>query len=75
VVLAPGETLLFFTDGVVERHGDDAPFGEEGLSALLVRTTGDVRSVVDAVARAVTANRRTVDDIAMLAVRATGTER
>jgi CHASE3 domain sensor protein len=75
VLLAPGETLLFFTDGVVERHGDDAPFGEEGLSALLVRTTGDVRSVVDAVARAVTANRRTVDDIAMLAVRATGTER
>jgi serine phosphatase RsbU (regulator of sigma subunit)/CHASE3 domain sensor protein len=73
VVLAHGETLLFFTDGVVERHGGDAPFGETGLAAMLAGLTdGDARSLVDAVARAASSNRRTVDDIAMLAVRAVG---
>jgi serine phosphatase RsbU (regulator of sigma subunit) len=73
VLLAPGETLLFFTDGVVERHGGDAPFGEQGLAVILSRHTGgDVQSLVDDVARAATANRHSVDDIAMLAVRASG---
>jgi serine phosphatase RsbU (regulator of sigma subunit) len=72
VLLAPGETLVFFTDGVIERHGDDAPFGEDGLAALLARNTGgDVQGLVAAVAHAATSNRRTLDDIAMLAIRAT----
>jgi CHASE3 domain sensor protein len=74
VLLAVGDALLFFTDGVIERHGGDAPFGEDGLAALVAgRGAADAQSIVDLVARAATAHRRTVDDIAMLAVRASGT--
>lgn len=37
VALEPGDLLLFFTDGVVERGGADARFGEAELEAFAAR--------------------------------------
>ena len=77
--IAPGDTLLVYTDGVTERrrggpHGDREQFGPDRLLAAAARAAGrPAAQVVDAVRRAVegfSADPRD-DDIALLAVRAT----
>lgn len=37
VPLSPGDLLLLFTDGVIERGGAEAPFGESALQALAAK--------------------------------------
>jgi sigma-B regulation protein RsbU (phosphoserine phosphatase) len=69
-VIAPGDTLLLFTDGVTEAAANDgSQFGAERLAAVL-RDAPDgspealVRSVVDTIA----AEARVLDDLTVLAL-------
>lgn len=71
--LAPGETCLFFTDGVAEAAGRHDRFGEERMQAVL-ETLGacDPEAQVEGLAMAVSQHLqdRSHDDIAILAVQA-----
>jgi serine phosphatase RsbU (regulator of sigma subunit) len=71
VVLDPGDTCLFFTDGVLEAPGFSEQFGEERLHEVLSgapRT--DVNAVVETVAMKLAEHvgDRAHDDIAILGV-------
>ena len=73
--LAPGDTLVLYTDGVTEERGDQGIFGEHGLAAVLEGAAGASASeIVDRIERAVLAHGsgEPRDDIAILVVRATG---
>jgi serine phosphatase RsbU (regulator of sigma subunit) len=74
MTLAPGDTVLFYTDGVTETPGDAARFGElrlreamtraaDGTAALLVEIDRSLRDFQAGV---------TIDDRAMLALRFLG---
>jgi sigma-B regulation protein RsbU (phosphoserine phosphatase) len=74
LTLAPGETLLAYTDGVTEaRSPDGGLLGDARLRALLEgRRTGTPRETVDHVlagVRAFAGTAEQADDIAVLAVR------
>ena len=72
--IGPGETMLLYTDGVIEaRDPDGELYGEEGLAAVLARSTGRpiemlLKDIDDDIA-AFTRGSFT-DDIAVLALRA-----
>jgi phosphoserine phosphatase RsbU/P len=71
--LAPGDTLLLYTDGVTERRRGQEQFGPERLLTLAARAAGRsarevVASVRDAVERF--SPSPATDDVALLAVRA-----
>jgi serine phosphatase RsbU (regulator of sigma subunit) len=73
VDLAPGETCLFFTDGVAEAPGHRSRFGDDRMREVLVDTGPcDVRAQVESVAVALSTHLgdRPHDDIAILAVQA-----
>ena len=67
-----GATLFCFTDGLVERRGEDIDAGTARLAATL--RTAAAKSPEEMVAHAVASLRRadTADDIAALALRWTG---
>jgi len=71
--LAPGDTLVLYTDGVTEERGDRSAFGERGLAAALEGAAGtSATEIVERIERAVLAHGsgEPRDDIAILAVRA-----
>ncbi len=71
--LAPGDTLLLYTDGVTERRRGREQFGPERLLALAKRAPGrSAREVVAMVRDAVErfSSSPATDDVALLAVRA-----
>ena len=70
--LLPGETVVFYTDGVTEAHGSADLFGDQRLRHLLGTLAGlSAHAVTEAVAVAVSDHLgdRPHDDIALLAVR------
>ncbi len=75
--LDAGDTLLMYTDGVVEAPGRRDRFGDDRLRDVLVRTgAAPAPAIVEAVAVAVSAHLgdRRHDDIALLGVQAGPTE-
>jgi PAS domain S-box-containing protein len=75
VRLAPGDSLILYTDGVTEERGETGAFGEKGLSAALEGAAGEsAAGIVDRIERAVLehGSGEPRDDIAILVIRATG---
>ena len=72
--IGPGETLLFFTDGVTETPGDDDRFGEERLAEVVSRAGDSPRALLEEIARALREFQAgaALDDRAMLALRFVG---
>ncbi|MGA5820251.1 PP2C family protein-serine/threonine phosphatase [Kitasatospora sp. NPDC094028] len=66
--LAPDQTLLLYTDGLVERRGEDIDTSLDRLAALRLPATGGLDSLLDAVLQAL-ATDAAEDDIALLAAR------
>jgi serine phosphatase RsbU (regulator of sigma subunit) len=75
VRLVRGDTLVMYTDGLLDARGEGVPFGEEGVQRVLAN---DGRRTVDDIAAALTnaavehADGRLVDDVAVLALRYAG---
>ncbi|HEX8120010.1 MAG TPA: PAS domain-containing protein [Solirubrobacteraceae bacterium] len=72
--LAPGDTLVLFTDGVTELRGHDPGVGEELLDRLLAEHAGDPPGVLaEAIERSVVAlqDGDPRDDVAILLARPT----
>jgi serine phosphatase RsbU (regulator of sigma subunit) len=71
--LAPGETLVLFTDGVTELRGHDPGLGETRLDELLRRMPGErVGPLVDGIVRQAVdlQGGEPRDDVAVIALRA-----
>ena len=74
IAVGPGETLLFYTDGVIDTPGVEQRFGEGRLAGVVERAPADPRGLltaVDAELRRFEA-RSAADDRAMLALRHVG---
>jgi serine phosphatase RsbU (regulator of sigma subunit) len=72
VSLAPGDTLVFYTDGVTERRRNGELFGTERLRTAAGRLAGYAAEVVAARLRATTLDFSAEpprDDIAILVLR------
>jgi len=74
VELAPGDTLLFYTDGVTDTPSAGERFGEPRLFAALSRAPADPQDMIASVQRAVREFQvgDVVDDRAMLALQLVG---
>src|SRR5918992_460694 len=74
VELAPGETLLFYTDGVTETPGDVERFGDARLREAMARAGEAPDELLEEIGRALREFQAgvTLDDRAMLALRFVG---
>lgn len=70
VVLRPGQTLLFYTDGIVEARRGANPFNEDSLAAFAAEHAGpDAAGLIDELATLIP-KLGPQDDIALLAISA-----
>ena len=66
-VLEPGDSLIFFTDGLSEAQAPDGSFyGEARLEALLARPTEDLQALILADVAAFTQGHPFADDLTLL---------
>jgi sigma-B regulation protein RsbU (phosphoserine phosphatase) len=75
LLLGPGDLLLLYTDGVTESRTPGGRFGTDRLAGVLARCAGlPAGAVVDRVRAAVAdaPGHQVLDDVALLALRATG---
>ena len=66
--ISPGDTLLLFTDGLVERRREPIDVGLDRLRHALADAPADVEDVCDHVLRHTVGEQPSHDDVAMLAV-------
>ncbi len=71
LMLSEGDTLILYTDGVIEARKGDEWFGMEGVQEIVRRTDASPREMVDAIYRAVSefVGGDLPDDIALLVAR------
>ncbi len=71
VAIAPGDTLIFYTDGVTDTPGPRGRLGERGLRSLISSAPADPDELLGALARGLDefCASEALDDIAALAVR------
>nr|WP_030552612.1 SpoIIE family protein phosphatase [Streptomyces exfoliatus] len=69
--LDPGQTLMLYTDGLVEKPGADLDEGLQWLSALVRRGPADLQELADLLCDVV-ADRGGEDDVAILLLRRQG---
>jgi PAS domain S-box-containing protein len=77
IEIAPGDTLLFYTDGVTETPGEDDRFGDARLSEAVARageTPGELLAEIERTLRDFQSGAA-LDDRAMLALRFVGAAR
>jgi anti-sigma regulatory factor (Ser/Thr protein kinase)/putative methionine-R-sulfoxide reductase with GAF domain len=72
VTLGPAETLLLYTDGLIERRGQTLSDGEAALVAAAVESPEEPELMCRTVIERLTDGIDIPDDIAVLAVRAVG---
>ncbi len=72
VTLGPGETLLLYTDGLIERRGRTLSEGESALVEAVAAAPDEPEMLCRSVIRRLTEGIDVPDDIAVLAVRAVG---
>jgi serine phosphatase RsbU (regulator of sigma subunit)/CheY-like chemotaxis protein/anti-sigma regulatory factor (Ser/Thr protein kinase) len=70
--IVPGETLLLFTDGLIERRGESITRGFDRLCDALASAPDDVEQICDHVLGETLAAEISTDDVAVLAVRLLG---
>ncbi|AJE84390.1 MULTISPECIES: SpoIIE family protein phosphatase [Streptomyces] len=66
VPLAPGSTAVFYTDGLVERRGEDIDVGVSALERALASATGSPAAICDRLLRAAGVTADHDDDVAVL---------
>ena len=72
ITLRPAETLVFYTDGLIERRGRTLSEGEAALAEAATEAPDEPELMCRAVIQRLTEGIETLDDIAVLAVRAVG---
>jgi serine phosphatase RsbU (regulator of sigma subunit)/anti-sigma regulatory factor (Ser/Thr protein kinase) len=72
VTLGPAETLLFYTDGLIERRGRTLTEGEAALAEAATAAPDEPEMMCRSVIQQLTEGIDAPDDIAVLAVRAVG---
>ncbi len=72
VVLGSGETLLFYTDGLIERRGRQLTDGEAALTEAAIAAPDDPELMCRAIIERLTEGIEIPDDIAVLAIRSIG---
>jgi serine phosphatase RsbU (regulator of sigma subunit)/CheY-like chemotaxis protein/anti-sigma regulatory factor (Ser/Thr protein kinase) len=70
--VSPGDTLLLFTDGLVERRRESINTGFDRLRDAFVNAPADVEDLCDYVLERTVSEQASHDDIAVLAVRVLG---
>jgi PAS domain-containing protein/serine/threonine protein phosphatase PrpC len=68
-VLRPGELLLIYSDGLVERRGESIDDGLDRLAASFVGRSADIESACDELYQLLADQGPAADDTALLAVR------
>ena len=74
IALEAGQTILFYTDGLIERRGERLSEGEAALERALAASPEEPEARCSAVIKQLTADREMGDDIAVLLVQAVGLE-
>jgi len=72
VALAAGDTVLFYTDGLIERRGRQLSEGEEALVDVALTSPDEPELKCQAITSRLTEGGATADDIAVLAVQTVG---
>ncbi|MGH2755676.1 MAG: SpoIIE family protein phosphatase [Actinomycetota bacterium] len=67
--LAPGETLLLYTDGLIEERQRSIDEGLDELKDAMARGPKDLEGLCDFVLKEILSDRESVDDTALVAVR------
>jgi len=72
LVLDPGDTVLLYTDGLVERRDDSLDIRLEALRAAVAAAPTDLQTSLEHLTTTLVEDELRVDDIAMLALRVEG---